>query len=128
MSGSSGGTKDPIKIVANIFISFIGAGVLGLPYAFKRAGLMEGILVMCFVSYFAVKAMILIIDCKYKLLNVIYQYEDLTEDFQDGETRLQIGSSVKKVKAVNGTNYVELKCSDIEDDTSDGEDSPKKEQ
>lgn len=126
MSGSSGGTKDPIKIVANIFISFIGAGVLGLPYAFKRAGLMEGILVMCFVSYFAVKAMILIIDCKYKLLNVIYQYEDLTEDFQDGETRLQIGSSVKKVKAVNGTNYVELKCSDIEDDTSDGEDSPKK--
>lgn len=29
-------TRDPIKIVANIFISFIGAGVLGLPYAFKR--------------------------------------------------------------------------------------------
>lgn len=29
-------TRDPVKIVANIFISFIGAGVLGLPYAFKR--------------------------------------------------------------------------------------------
>ena len=30
------GTRDPVKIVANIFISFIGAGILGLPYAFKR--------------------------------------------------------------------------------------------
>ena len=29
-------TRDPVKIIANIFISFIGAGVLGLPYAFKR--------------------------------------------------------------------------------------------
>ena len=32
-------TRDPVKIVANIFISFIGAGVLGLPYAFKRVSL-----------------------------------------------------------------------------------------
>ena len=37
MAGSSiETTRDPIKIIANIFISFIGAGVLGLPYAFKR--------------------------------------------------------------------------------------------
>jgi len=115
MSGSSGGTKDPVKIVANIFISFIGAGVLGLPYAFKRAGLMEGIIVMCFVSYFAVKAMILLIDCKYKVLSVIYQYEDITEDLKDA-------SGVKKVKSVNGTNYVELKCSDIDDEVTDDED------
>ena len=58
--------------------------MLGLPYAFKRvscllkeasnksflplqAGLMEGVLVMVFVSYFAIKAMLLIIDCKYKV-------------------------------------------------------------
>ena len=34
MAGS--GPNDPLKIFANIFISFIGAGVLGLPYAFKR--------------------------------------------------------------------------------------------
>ena len=34
--GNINTTRDPIKIVANIFISFIGAGVLGLPYAFKR--------------------------------------------------------------------------------------------
>ena len=36
-------TRDPIKIVANIFISFIGAGVLGLPYAFKRVRLRKRI-------------------------------------------------------------------------------------
>ena len=33
---------EKVRVVANIFISFIGAGVLGLPYAFKEAGLMEG--------------------------------------------------------------------------------------
>jgi len=103
---SAAGTKDPISIIANIFISFIGAGVLGLPYAFKKAGLMEGILVMCFVSYFAVKAMILIIDCKYKVLGVLYHYEDLTEDLEDP----------RKVKEVNGTSYVELKCNSSDDE------------
>ena len=30
------GTKSGVKIFANIFISFIGAGILGLPYAFKE--------------------------------------------------------------------------------------------
>ena len=36
-TSSGPGTKSPVKIFANIFISFIGAGVLGLPYAFKEA-------------------------------------------------------------------------------------------
>lgn len=30
------GTDSKVKIFANIFISFIGAGILGLPYAFKE--------------------------------------------------------------------------------------------
>ena len=34
--GHAGGSKHPVKIIANIFISFIGAGVLGLPFAFKE--------------------------------------------------------------------------------------------
>ena len=33
---SGAGSKNPVKILANIFISFIGAGVLGLPFAFKE--------------------------------------------------------------------------------------------
>jgi len=118
--GSGGGsTRNPIKIVANIFISFIGAGVLGLPYAFKRAGLMEGIIVMCFVSYFSIKAMLLIIDCKYKVLNVVFHYEELTSDFKDEVHDVKICGGKprsKAVKTVNGSHYVELKHSDIDED------------
>jgi len=33
------GTKSVPKVFGNIFISFIGAGVLGLPYAFKEVSL-----------------------------------------------------------------------------------------
>ena len=36
MHGSIEGTKSIPKVFGNIFISFIGAGVLGLPYAFKE--------------------------------------------------------------------------------------------
>lgn len=36
VTSSGAGTKSPVKIVANIFISFLGSGVLGLPYAFKE--------------------------------------------------------------------------------------------
>ena len=34
--GDQGGTSSHYKIFANIFISFIGAGILGLPFAFKE--------------------------------------------------------------------------------------------
>lgn len=33
---SGDGTTSVVKIMANIFISFIGSGVLGLPYAFRE--------------------------------------------------------------------------------------------
>ncbi|XP_041359455.1 amino acid transporter AVT3B-like isoform X2 [Gigantopelta aegis] len=67
--GSSvGGLKHPVKIFANIFISFIGAGVLGLPYAFKEAGIIEGTLVMTGVGIISIKAMLLLIECKYRIL------------------------------------------------------------
>lgn len=38
------GTKSIPKIFANIFIAFIGAGVLGVPYAFKEV---ENIFLCC---------------------------------------------------------------------------------
>jgi len=66
---SSGpGTSNPIKIFANIFIAFIGAGVLGLPYAFKEAGLLESVIIMSIVGFISVKAMLLLVDCKYCVL------------------------------------------------------------
>ncbi|XP_071452815.1 uncharacterized protein [Hetaerina americana] len=61
-------SDNSVKIVANIFISFIGAGVLGLPYAFKEAGILEGITILTVVAYFSVKSMIIIIECKQEIL------------------------------------------------------------
>ncbi|KAG8230461.1 hypothetical protein J437_LFUL009950 [Ladona fulva] len=65
---SDSGARSPLKIVANIFISFIGAGVLGLPYAFKESGILEGITILTTVAVISVKAMIMIIDCKEEIL------------------------------------------------------------
>ncbi|XP_014662023.1 PREDICTED: amino acid transporter ANTL1-like [Priapulus caudatus] len=62
------GSSSTVKIIANLFISFIGAGILGLPYAFKESGVLEGVLVMSLVGAFSVKGMILVINCKYKIL------------------------------------------------------------
>ena len=36
MGGMGSGSKTATKIMANIFISFLGAGVLGLPFAFAE--------------------------------------------------------------------------------------------
>ena len=41
------------------------AAMLGLPYAFKIAGLLEGTLIMVLVAYLSVRAMLMLIDCKY---------------------------------------------------------------
>ncbi|XP_073253705.1 uncharacterized protein [Porites lutea] len=61
------GARSSIKIFANIFISFIGAGILGMPHAFKEAGAIEGSVIMAIIGTLSVKAMLLIIDCKNKI-------------------------------------------------------------
>ena len=45
--------------------------ILGLPFAFKQAGLMEGAFVLTLVAAGSVKAMLLLIECKYKCLSVL---------------------------------------------------------
>ena len=97
---------DTLKVVANIFISFIGAGVLGLPYAFMHAGLIEGVLIMTIVAYASVKAMLLLIDCKYKVVSVLgdlssvrvnkgKDYAPLKMD-ENGDSDEENGKSAKK--------------------------------
>ncbi|XP_078496034.1 LOW QUALITY PROTEIN: uncharacterized protein LOC100183303 [Ciona intestinalis] len=68
MHGSGEGTKSTVKVFGNIFISFIGAGAWGLPFAFKEAGILEGIMIMATVGYLSVCAMMLLIDCKDQML------------------------------------------------------------
>ena len=47
----------------------LGAGILGLPFAFKEAGLVEGCVIMLAVGFISSKAMILLINCKEKILS-----------------------------------------------------------
>ncbi|CAB4018470.1 Hypothetical predicted protein, partial [Paramuricea clavata] len=71
------GTKSIPKIFANIFIAFIGAGVLGVPYAFKEAGVIEGTVILAFTGFVSTRAMLLLIDCKYKILSRQPHYQKL---------------------------------------------------
>ena len=85
---------------------------------------MEGVIVMVFVSYFAIKAMLLIIDCKYKVgsysvkkknltlycpkvLSVLYQYENLTEELEEdvkgGDKKRRPGGDNKVLNTAHDT-------------------------
>lgn len=100
--------SERLRIVANIFISFIGAGVLGLPYAFKEAGLMEGSLIMASVCYLSVTAMLLLMDCRAK----IQQSPIILASLRNGVAAVSPAEATtvgKKSRYANGKEYVELK-------------------
>merc|ERR1712025_556385 len=63
--------------------------------------------------------MMLLIDCKYKVLSVIYQYENLTDEFGNSDKNdIKIHIPRDKVKCVDGRSYVELKADHDSDDES----------
>lgn len=101
------GSRHPVKIFANIFISFIGAGVLGLPFAFKEAGILEGIFVMTTVGILSVRAMLLIVDCKYKLLQ-----DKKVEEHRDSKHRNSNGKEVNDDGLGNQVEIVNLLSGD----------------
>ncbi|KAJ4869366.1 hypothetical protein Rs2_49092 [Raphanus sativus] len=55
------------KTFANIFIAVVGAGVLGLPYAFKRTGWLMGVLLLLSVSLLTHHCMMLLVYTRRKL-------------------------------------------------------------
>ncbi|KAI4297876.1 hypothetical protein L6164_037737 [Bauhinia variegata] len=78
--GNSGATEDtpllgpnskPLssqpKTFANVFIAIVGAGVLGLPYAFKRAGWMTSLLTLFLVALLTCRCMMLLVYTRRKL-------------------------------------------------------------
>ena len=47
-----------------MFISILGAGVLGLPFAFRQSGLSEGVIVMVIIALLNIHCMMLLVrDC-----------------------------------------------------------------
>lgn len=65
--GMAVGSATPTQVAVNIFISFVGAGLLGLPYAFSRSGWLLGSLSLCAVSATNVYAMLLLVKCRKRL-------------------------------------------------------------
>ncbi|XP_028412726.1 amino acid transporter AVT3A-like [Dendronephthya gigantea] len=89
------GTKSIPKIFANIFIAFIGAGVLGVPYAFKEAGVIEGAIILGFIGLVSTRAMLLLIDCKYKILGKQpYNYQKLASEPDEKPAKQSNGNVV----------------------------------
>ena len=65
--GMAHGTATPAQVAVNIFISFVGAGLLGLPYAFSRSGWLLGVCCLAAVSTGNVYAMLLLVKCRKRL-------------------------------------------------------------
>ena len=58
------GRASNLKAAGTIFIGVVGAGVLGLPYAFAQAGLAVGIGFLTLVAALALYCMLLLAQCK----------------------------------------------------------------
>ncbi len=58
------GSASNLKAAGTIFIGVVGAGVLGLPYAFAQAGLAVGIGFLTLVAALALYCMLLLAQCK----------------------------------------------------------------
>ncbi|KAE8677861.1 Amino acid transporter ANTL1 [Hibiscus syriacus] len=58
------------KTLANVFIAIVGAGVLGIPYAFKRTGWIMGFLILFFIAGSTTYCMILLVQIRRKLNSI----------------------------------------------------------
>ena len=65
--GKSPPLSSNLKTFANIFISIVGAGVLGLPYSFKRTGWLMGLLMLFAVAFLTYHCMMLLVLTRRKL-------------------------------------------------------------
>lgn len=64
---SAVGTASNAQVAVNIFISFVGAGLLGQPYAFAQSGWLMGTIAVTSVSAANVYAMMLLVNTRKKL-------------------------------------------------------------
>lgn len=62
------GTASNAQVAVNIIISFVGAGLLGIPDAFRQAGWALGSIALCTVSALNVYCMLLLVKVQKKLL------------------------------------------------------------
>lgn len=123
-------TKSSFRIFCNLFIAFVGAGILGLPFAFKEAGLVEGCVIMLAVGFISSKAMILLINCKEKILSSDEFYNQSSKSGSPSRfsPEKRSASPLKKVKSilVDNKKIEDAKQSLLpSDDESDDSSSPR---
>ena len=89
MSEDESSLKHYIKLFGNIFISFMGAGILGLPYAFSQAGLFLGSLIIIVVCFISVVGMLTLLDIKKTITqsNSLEKTSDVQEAHEEIEFR-----------------------------------------
>ncbi|GAU50995.1 hypothetical protein TSUD_186240 [Trifolium subterraneum] len=59
------------KTFANIFISIVGAGCLGLPYTFKKTGWIMGMLMLFSVAFLTYHCMMLLVHTRRRLESIV---------------------------------------------------------
>ncbi|XP_009588848.1 amino acid transporter AVT3C-like [Nicotiana tomentosiformis] len=67
LMGKTQKLSSPSKTFANIFMSLVGAGILGLPYTFKRTGWVMGFLLIISVAVLTYYCMMLLVYSRRKL-------------------------------------------------------------
>ncbi len=65
--GAEPGTASKTQVAVNIFISFVGSGMLGMPYAFSQAGWLLSIVSLATISVLNIYAMLLLCKTRGKL-------------------------------------------------------------
>ncbi|KAE8125268.1 hypothetical protein FH972_020099 [Carpinus fangiana] len=66
-SSSSTGTASTAQTLGNIIVSVVGTGVLGLPFAFRVAGWLAGLLGVFIAAVSSYYCMLLLVQCRQKL-------------------------------------------------------------
>jgi len=61
------GTATKKQVVVNIFISFVGSGMLGMPYAFSQSGWLLGVICLGVISALNVYSMLLLVKTRRQL-------------------------------------------------------------
>lgn len=63
--------SSPSKTFANVFIAIVGAGVLGLPYTFKRTGWVMGSIMLFSVAFLTYYCMMLLVYSRRKVESLV---------------------------------------------------------
>lgn len=75
--GLSGGKITSSRAFIHILKSYIGSGVLGLPYAYAQGGMLAAMMGMAMVSIMSTLCVFLLLDCKKKLTGRVRTFGDV---------------------------------------------------